>query len=124
MKKIALTTALAAMLMFNCTYWRTRVGGASGASAGGAIGGVIGKKAGNTAAGAIIGAAIGGAAGAAIGNYMDRQAAEIRRDIKDAKVERVPVEFEDIENKILAHTLLDPKTGDPDSKVVTMLRSG
>jgi outer membrane protein OmpA-like peptidoglycan-associated protein len=33
--------------------------------------------------------AVGGAAGALIGNYMDKQAAEIERDIEGAKVERV-----------------------------------
>ena len=37
----------------------------------------------------MIGAAIGGAAGAYIGNYMDKQAAEIERDIAGARVERV-----------------------------------
>jgi outer membrane protein OmpA-like peptidoglycan-associated protein len=70
-------------------YHRTIFGGLIGAGSGGLIGGAIGKAAGNTAVGAIIGAAVGGAAGAAIGNYMDRQAAEIQRDIRDAKVERV-----------------------------------
>jgi outer membrane protein OmpA-like peptidoglycan-associated protein len=40
-------------------------------------------------AGVLIGAAVGGAAGALIGNYMDKQAAEIERDIEGAKVERV-----------------------------------
>lgn len=54
-----------------------------------AIGGVIGKQMGNTAAGAIVGAAIGGTAGAAIGKYMDKQAEEMRNDIKGAQVERV-----------------------------------
>jgi outer membrane protein OmpA-like peptidoglycan-associated protein len=39
--------------------------------------------------GVLIGAAVGGAAGALIGNYMDKQAAEIERDIEGAKVERV-----------------------------------
>lgn len=61
------------------------IGGASG----GVIGGVVGKKAGNTAVGILIGSAVGGTAGALIGNYMDKQAAEIRRDTKGATVERV-----------------------------------
>lgn len=89
MNRKILAVTLITVVFLNCAYWRTMVGGAIGAGAGGAIGGAIGKKAGNTAAGAIIGAAIGGTAGAAIGNYMDRQAAEIRRDIKGARVERV-----------------------------------
>jgi outer membrane protein OmpA-like peptidoglycan-associated protein len=36
-----------------------------------------------------MGAAVGGAAGAYIGSYMDKQAAEIERDLEGAKVERV-----------------------------------
>lgn len=72
-----------------CSSSKTVKGGAIGAGAGGVIGAVIGKQAGNTAAGAIIGAAIGGTAGALIGRYMDKQAEEMQRDIKDAKIERV-----------------------------------
>src|SRR5262249_16920798 len=45
--------------------------------------------AGNTAVGAIIGAAVGGTAGALIGHNMDKQAEEMRRDLQNAKVERV-----------------------------------
>lgn len=87
---VIIVTGLCICQFLGCAgYNRTIAGGAIGAGVGGLIGGVIGKKAGNTAAGAIIGAAIGGTAGAAIGNYMDRQAAEIRRDIKDARVQRV-----------------------------------
>lgn len=73
-----------------CSSWnKTAKGGAIGAGVGGAIGGVIGHKSGNTAMGVIIGAAVGGAAGAAIGRYMDKQAEELQRDLKGAKVERV-----------------------------------
>jgi outer membrane protein OmpA-like peptidoglycan-associated protein len=61
------------------------IGGASGA----VVGGLIGKAAGNTLVGAILGAAIGGAAGAYIGHYMDKQAAEMQRDLEGAKVERI-----------------------------------
>jgi outer membrane protein OmpA-like peptidoglycan-associated protein len=64
-------------------------GGGIGAVAGGALGGVIGNQVGNTTAGILIGAAVGGAAGAAIGRYMDKQAAEIQKDIEGARVERV-----------------------------------
>lgn len=67
-------------------------GGVIGAAAGGVVGGVIGNKVGKkhgTAKGAIIGAVVGGATGAAIGRYMDRQAAELQRDLAGAKVERV-----------------------------------
>ncbi|MBN1576717.1 MAG: OmpA family protein [Chitinispirillaceae bacterium] len=89
MKKTAVVAVLCSVALLNCAHWRAITGGAIGAGAGGAIGGAIGHKLGNTAAGAIIGAAIGGTAGAAIGAYMDKQAAEIRRDIEGARVERV-----------------------------------
>jgi outer membrane protein OmpA-like peptidoglycan-associated protein len=77
------------LLVMGCSSSNTVKGGAIGAGVGAVIGGVIGHKAGNTAVGAIIGAAVGGTAGALIGNYMDKQAEEMRRDIKDAHVERV-----------------------------------
>ncbi|MCW3105020.1 MAG: OmpA family protein [Bacteroidetes bacterium] len=72
-----------------CKWKRTAAGGAIGAGAGGVIGGAIGSRSDNTVVGAIIGAAIGGAAGSAIGLYMDKQAHDIQRDVKGAKVERV-----------------------------------
>jgi len=81
--------AIVGMLFTSCNASRTAKGGAIGAGAGGAIGAVIGNRAGNTAAGAIIGAAVGGTAGALIGRHMDKQAAELQRDLENAKVERV-----------------------------------
>ncbi len=72
-----------------CKTNRATKGAIIGGSAGGVIGGAIGKKSGNTAVGIIIGAAVGGTAGALIGNYMDKQAAEIRKDMRNATVERV-----------------------------------
>jgi outer membrane protein OmpA-like peptidoglycan-associated protein len=76
-------------LISSCGWNHMARGTAIGAGIGGLVGGIIGHQAGNTAVGAIIGAAVGGGAGAAIGHYMDKQAAEIRRDLKGAKVERV-----------------------------------
>ncbi len=64
-------------------------GAGIGAATGGVIGGIIGSRSGSWAKGAIIGAVIGGAGGALIGNYMDKQAAEIDRDVEGARVERV-----------------------------------
>jgi outer membrane protein OmpA-like peptidoglycan-associated protein len=64
-------------------------GTAIGAGTGAVLGGVIGNQAGNTAVGAIIGAAVGGATGYAIGNYMDKQAEEMQRDLEGVKVQRV-----------------------------------
>lgn len=68
---------------------RTEKGAAVGAGAGAVIGGVVGRKYGDTAKGAIIGAAVGGVAGAVIGRQMDKQAAELERDLEGAEVDRV-----------------------------------
>ena len=88
--RIPLVAALGLSLLAGCADMnRAGKGGLIGAGAGGVVGGIIGRASGNTAAGAIIGAAVGGTAGAAIGHYMDKQAAELQRDLKNAKVERV-----------------------------------
>jgi outer membrane protein OmpA-like peptidoglycan-associated protein len=90
-KIIALGLIVSLVLMgMGCAEWtRTQKGAAIGAGAGGVAGGLIGHSAGNTAVGVLLGAVIGGAAGAFIGNYMDKQAAKIERDIAGARVERV-----------------------------------
>ncbi|MGY2131527.1 OmpA family protein [Hymenobacter sp. HD11105] len=71
---------------------KTAKGGLIGAGAGAVAGGVLGRVLGgknSTAGGAIIGAAVGGGAGALIGRRMDKQAAELQREMAGAKVERV-----------------------------------
>jgi outer membrane protein OmpA-like peptidoglycan-associated protein len=90
-KIIAVCVILFLVLMgMGCAEWtRTQKGAAIGAGAGAVAGGMIGHATGSTAVGVLLGAAIGGAAGAFIGNYMDKQAAEIERDIAGARVERV-----------------------------------
>ncbi|HUL43217.1 MAG TPA: OmpA family protein [Bacteroidota bacterium] len=85
---IIITLCLSIVFM-GCGASNTVKGGAIGGTVGGILGGIIGKQAGNTAVGAIIGAAIGGTAGALIGNYMDRQAADMKKDLQNAKIERV-----------------------------------
>jgi outer membrane protein OmpA-like peptidoglycan-associated protein len=77
------------IVMMGCGTSKALQGGAIGAAGGGLIGAVIGKQLGNTAAGAIIGAAVGGTAGALIGHNMDKQAEEMKKDLSDAKIERV-----------------------------------
>jgi len=78
------------MAAVNCASWNKTTKGAVIGGAGGAVlGGVIGHAAGNTLLGAILGAAVGGAAGAFIGNYMDRQAAEMQRDLEGAEIQRI-----------------------------------
>lgn len=87
---IFLCFSLISLSVTSCKNWsKTAKGGTIGAGAGALAGAVIGKAAGSTVKGAIIGAAVGGAAGAAIGNYMDRQAREMREDLENAKIERV-----------------------------------
>lgn len=68
---------------------KTQRGAAIGAGSGAVVGGVIGRRSGNTVLGAILGATVGGAAGAVIGRRMDKQAEEIKKDLPQAKVERV-----------------------------------
>lgn len=88
---VACGLGLAAFLTvgsFACAT-KTQTGAAVGAGAGAVVGGVVGKATGNTVAGVIIGAAVGGAAGAIIGNYMDRQAEEMRRDLEGTRIERI-----------------------------------
>jgi outer membrane protein OmpA-like peptidoglycan-associated protein len=84
---VALCVSIA--LLMGCGASNSLKGGAIGAGAGGVVGGVIGHQLGNTALGAIIGAAVGGTTGALIGRHMDRQAEEMRQDIKDARIERI-----------------------------------
>lgn len=72
----------------SCKTTNTAKGAAIGGAAGGVLGGVIAGK-NNTVAGVLIGSAVGGATGAIIGRHMDKQAAELRKDLKGAKVERV-----------------------------------
>lgn len=91
MKKAVIFLLSAALLCtaMGCGLSNKVKGGAIGAGAGGVAGGLIGRAAGNTALGAIIGAAVGGTAGVIIGNHMDKQAEEMRQDLKNAKIERV-----------------------------------
>jgi outer membrane protein OmpA-like peptidoglycan-associated protein len=64
------------------------LGAGGGAVLGGVVGGLLGGGKG-TAIGAIVGAAAGGSAGVLIGNKMDKQAADLQKDMQNARVERV-----------------------------------
>ena len=92
MKRILTVFVLIVFLLaaVDCASWNKTTRGAVIGGAGGAVlGGVIGHAAGSTLLGAILGAAVGGAAGAFIGNYMDKQAAEMQRDLEGAEVQRI-----------------------------------
>lgn len=86
---LMLSVALLSTTFIGCSMSNKVKGGAIGTGAGGVAGGLIGHAAGNTALGTIIGAAIGGTAGVIIGHHMDKQAEEMRRDLQNAKIERV-----------------------------------
>lgn len=91
MKQLTVLLLSVVLILGSCKSWnKTKKGAAIGAGTGAVVGGAIGKAANNnTILGAIIGAAVGGAAGGAIGHYMDKQAADIQKDVEGAKVERV-----------------------------------
>lgn len=78
---------------------KSQKGAAIGTAGGAAVGGAIGSMSGHVGIGALIGAAVGGVGGAIIGHKMDKQAADIQKDLPNAKVERVGegiiVEFSD-----------------------------
>lgn len=82
-----LALLMACSINISCNASKKTKGAVIGATVGGVTGAIITKK--NKAAGIVIGAAIGGVAGALIGNYMDKQAEQIRKDLEGAKVERL-----------------------------------
>lgn len=91
---------LAVTILFSCSSLnKSQKGAAIGTAGGAAVGGAIGSMSGHVGIGAIIGAAVGGVGGAIIGHKMDKQAADIQKDLPNAKVERVGegiiVEFSD-----------------------------
>ncbi len=99
-RNLFFSVAAASTMLFSCKSMnKTQKGAVIGTAGGAAVGGVIGKASGNAALGAIIGAAVGGVTGAVIGKQMDKQAEEMKKEIPDAKVERVGegiiVEFND-----------------------------
>lgn len=92
MKKL-ITLAVAATLMTGCatvqnpdgTTRKTASYAAWGSLAGAAAGALIGKD--NRGQGALLGAAIGGVAGAGYGYHVDKQEAELRRQMQGTGVE-------------------------------------
>ncbi len=88
--KFLTAAMMASLILGGCKSMnKTQKGAAIGTGGGAAVGAVIGKASGNTALGAIIGAAVGGVSGALIGRKMDKQAEELKKQVPDAKVERV-----------------------------------
>ncbi len=108
------------------TMTRTQKGAVIGTAGGGAVGAVIGRASGNTALGTIIGAAVGGTAGVLIGKKMDKQAEEIKKEVPDAKVERVGEGIEiEFDSKVLFDfdkAVLKDESKRSLDKLVTILR--
>lgn len=76
-------------VLTGCKASNAAKGGSIGAGVGAVIGGLIGHGSKNTVVGAIIGATVGGTAGALIGRHMDKQADQLKKDLKGATVQRV-----------------------------------
>jgi outer membrane protein OmpA-like peptidoglycan-associated protein len=68
-------------------YKRTAIGALAGAAVGAGSGALIAGK-GHRGTGALIGGVVGAAGGGAIGNYIDRQAAEMKRKLPEAAIAR------------------------------------
>ena len=82
--------ACASMFVTGCSNMnKAQKGAVIGSASGAVVGAAVGTAAKNTVLGAIIGAAVGGTAGVLIGHKMDKQAEDIKKDIPNAKVERV-----------------------------------
>jgi len=93
--KVILAGSLVAMLASGCAtnpdgsieWQRTAIGAAGGAAVGAGVGALVGGKSHrgrNAAIGGLTGAVVGGG----IGNYMDRQAAALKKNLPDAEVVR------------------------------------
>ncbi len=89
--KISMAVALAASLFVSsCNMNNTGKGALIGGGGGGALGAGIGALIGGgkgAAIGAGVGAAVGAGAGALIGNKMDKQKAELERELANAQVQ-------------------------------------
>ncbi|MCZ4351799.1 OmpA family protein [Roseovarius aestuarii] len=94
-KPIILVAGAALMLTAACEGPRNLEGSQSspnktgqGALIGGLVGGLVGAAASDKKGkGAVIGAAVGALGGAAIGNALDKQEAELRRDLENDRVQ-------------------------------------
>lgn len=89
---ILLLLPIVPLVLGSCNSSRAVKGGAIGAGAGAGVGAVIGNQfpgKNGTVVGAIVGAVVGGTTGALIGRHMDKQAEELRNDLKGATIERV-----------------------------------
>lgn len=122
MKKILTLVVAVAVMATGCAAPQTKTGkgavyGTAGGAAAGALAGqLIGRDTKGTLIGAAVGAAVGGLAGAGIGNYMDRQEADMQQALAQSEAAQITRE-----GNLLAVTLKGDVTFDTDS---TMVRPG
>lgn len=93
MKHSVILAAMAALLLAGCEtnpyqgeHRRTATGATIGAGTGAVLGGVVAGS-GDRTKGAVLGAVIGATLGGLVGNRMDRQEAELRRQMEGTGVE-------------------------------------
>lgn len=91
-KLLLVFAGLISFIAMGCNLTKAQKGTMIGAGAGAGVGAGIGKATGNTALGAAIGGVAGGIIGGIIGKKMDKQAAQIEKEVPNAKVEVVPNE--------------------------------
>ena len=92
---VGLLLALVLVLTAGCAtnpdgsteYKRTAIGALAGGAVGAGTGMLIAGR-GHRGTGALIGGVAGAAVGGGVGNYMDRQAAEMKRKLPDAAIAR------------------------------------
>lgn len=95
-KALILSTSAAALMLAACTpvdtysadpNQRTKQGALTGAGIGALAGVLTGKGGKDKLDRAVVGGVIGAAAGGIIGNQLDKQAAELQRDIGDSRIQ-------------------------------------
>jgi outer membrane protein OmpA-like peptidoglycan-associated protein len=94
-RAVRLLLAVALVLTAGCAtnpdgtteYKRTTIGALAGGAVGAGTGMLIAGR-GHRGTGALIGGIAGAAVGGGVGNYMDRQAAEMKRKLPDAAIAR------------------------------------
>ncbi|MBI4395668.1 MAG: OmpA family protein [Elusimicrobia bacterium] len=89
MKKSMIFLIIFGLIGTGCTSPRqkTAVGAGTGAAVGAATGAVIGHQSGQKGKGAAVGAAAGAVLGGAIGNYLDKQAKELKKVAETKRTE-------------------------------------
>lgn len=90
MKKTAVFLISSAIMVSGCTTTTNKTNTKNGAAIGAVVGAILGKATGdNDKSRYVWGAAVGALAGSAIGAYMDKQEAELKKELANTGVEIV-----------------------------------